>query len=205
MDNEINTFVKDQYRELPELNDEYLIANYCKSKSVIKRNNLIKNILLDAGLTHSKCSEISRKLLINVIVPPGTKSTIRGNRFNDIIAKELLKNIKKQNLQLQREKKHSMFHEIPDWIITKNNKTLVGFNQISLFGGGHQLNRGSKYILDDSFHRKLNKANIKMVCVVKDLPFNKTGKSYDILLKGIQKKRLYCIGGLKKMCNDYFL
>jgi hypothetical protein len=202
MNNELNKFIKEQYKELPELNDEYLIANYCKSKSVIKRNNLIKSILLDAGLSHSKCCEISRKLLINVIVPPGTKSTIRGNRFNNIIAKELKKYTKKLSLEI--EVKHPMFHEIPDWIISKNNKILVGFNQISLFGGGHQLNRGSKYILDESFHRKLNKANIKMVCIVKDLPINKTGKSRDILLKGIQKKRLYCIGGLKTMINNYF-
>ena len=41
--------------------------------------------------------------------------------------------------------------EIPDFYIlnTKLNKAIIGMNQISLIGGGHQTNRASKYILNN--------------------------------------------------------
>lgn len=203
MNDILDLFIKEQYKDLPNLTDDMLIADYYKTKSVKKQLDNIKKVLEEYKISHVNCCKIAKKLLV---IPPGTKSHIRGCKFNDIISIEIKKSIKrlKLNLDFKLEKKHDSFHEIPDWIISNDKKTLVGYNQISLFGGGHQLNRGSKYILDDTLHKKLNKKRIKMVCIVKDIPKSKKGKSYDILLKGIEKKRIYCIGGIQKLIKEYF-
>lgn len=198
----INDFKKEQHRDIPELDDEVLFSRYCDAPSVKKRIHEIKTLLREHGLSHTQCACLAKKLLV---VPPGTKSHIRGCMFNDIVKREIRKVLgSKSAVCAEFEKHHACFSEIPDWILTKGNKILVGFNQISLFGGGHQLNRASKYVMDDVLHRKLSKRRIKMVCVVKDLPINATGKSRNILLKGIEKKRIYCVGGLKKLIRDYF-
>jgi len=202
--NIIDQFIKDQHRNIPELEDDSLIANYYATKSVKKRLETIKAVLCEYGINHTKSAIIAKKLLV---IPPGTKSTVRGNKFNEIVCKEIKNILKKLNVELEFdiEKKHCGFHEIPDWIITNGKKTLVGYNQISLFGGGHQLNRASKYVMDDIWHAKLSKKRIKMVCVVKDIPVRSRGKSLNILMKGIEKKRIYCVGGIKKLIKSFFV
>lgn len=199
----IDDFKKKQYRELPELDDDVLFSRYCDAPSVKRRLAEIKCLLQDYGLSHTQCASLAKKLLV---IPPGTKSHIRGCMFNEIVKREIKKILRKKSPEVcaEFEKHHASFSEIPDWIICKGNKILVGFNQISLFGGGHQLNRASKYIMDDTIHRKLSKRRIKMVCIVRDLPVNSTGKSRNILIKGIEKKRIYCVGGLKKLIQEYF-
>lgn len=198
----IDEFKKKQHRELHELDDDVLFSRYCDAPSVKNRVKEIKTLLREYGLTHTQCAALAKKLLV---IPPGTKSHIRGCMFNDIVKREIRKVLgTASDVTADFEKQHGCFSEIPDWILCKGNKILVGFNQISLFGGGHQLNRASKYIMDEAIHRKLSKRRIKMVCVVKDLPINAKGKSRDILLKGIEKKRIYCVGGLKKLIREYF-
>lgn len=201
----IDAFVSANYREIPELDDDMLISYYNKAPSVIKRMEIVNKVLADAGLNKTERCNASKSLM-SLIIPSGTKSTIRGRLFNDIISKEIKKHIRnKRGFGFKMESRHTMFHEIPDWIIQRNGKTLVGFNQISLFGGGHQLNRASKYILDTNFHKRLTKMNIKMVCVVKDLPIETNGKAMTILKEGIRKKTIYCVGGIKQMIKDYFM
>ncbi len=203
MNDILDIFIKEQYKDLPDLTDERLIADYYETKSVKTQLNNIKSVLKEYKINNVDSCKIARKLLV---IPPGTKSHIRGCKFNKIISLEIKKAIKRLKLDLdfKIEKKHDSFHEIPDWIISNEKKTLVGYNQISLFGGGHQLNRGSKYILDDTLHKKLSKKKIKMVCIVKDIPKTRKGKSYDILMKGIEKRRIYCIGGIIKLIKEYF-
>lgn len=203
----VDAFIKEQWKDLPELNDEFLIASYLKSRSVQSRLKTVKTALVEAGLTHTQSHKLATKILVPFLIPAGTKSTIRGCRFNEIISAEIktcLSKLKMRGVKYDREKKHDMFHEIPDWIIVRNGKTLVGYNQISLFGGGHQINRGSKYVLDDALHRKLARMRIKMVCIVKDLPVTQRGKATEILQKGIKAKRIYCIRGIKKLIHEYF-
>ena len=64
------------------------------------------------------------------------------------------------------EKKHDIYitSEIPDWTIFEKttNKIIIGMNQLSLWGGGQQSNRGSKY-LENNIH---NTENSKLLCVV---------------------------------------
>jgi hypothetical protein len=202
----VECFIKEQYRDLPELSDDVLMSQYCSTQSVRKRLSQIKNVLLEFGLTHLDASLAAKKLLN---IPPGTKAKVRGDQFNRIVANEVRAQMKKLKIDgqidMQVEKRHDMFHEIPDWILTRDKKVLVGYNQISLFGGGHQLNRASKYVLDDSLHAKLSKRRVKMVCVVKDIPKGMRGKSHDILIKGIARKRIYCVGGIKKLLREFFV
>lgn len=199
----IENFIRKQHKAIPELEDDALVSYYRKCKSVRSRLDKIRKTLSEHGFDHEKSAKLALQLLE---VPPGTKSHVRGNLFNDIISREISAILRKLKLDadFQKEKRHPFFHEIPDWIVTKKGKTLVGYNQISLFGGGHQLNRASKYVMDDKFHAKLSKRRIKMICVVRDVPRLRSGKSFEILSKGIAKRRIYCMKGLKSLINEYF-
>lgn len=201
-------FMKTQYRDLPELEDDMLIADYCKSASVCKRMCAIKCALLSAGLSASKSHSVSKKLL-PWIVPAGTKSKIRGDRFNEIVAREVRRWAKRiPGCVFKREHKHRCFDEIPDWIVERDGKTLAGFNQISLFGGGHQVNRGNKYVLDDAFHDRLSPENVRMICVVKDVPRasgGRSSKAVKILERGLEKRRIYGVAGVRRLLDEYFV
>ena len=204
----IDKFMCEQYVDLPELCDDVLISVYAKSKSVKSKVERLKTILVKSGLSHLKSTQVCKEILLDFLVPAGTKSKVRGDKFNNIVASKIschIKNLKLKRCVFERESAHGMFHEIPDWILKRGSRILVGFNQISLYGGGHQLNRASKYILDDVMHQKLARQGIKMVCIVKDVPVTAKGKSHSILIKGIKAKRIYCVGGLKKLIKEYFV
>ncbi len=54
--------------------------------------------------------------------------------------------------------------EIPDWYILEKStkKVIIGMNQLDLIGGGQQINRGYKYLIDN----KHNTINSKLLCVI---------------------------------------
>ena len=101
-------------------------------------------------------------------IKPGTKAVIRGNKFNTIIKKYLNESNKDLNLNIQFEKQSNKFNydEIPDWIIEKDNKILIGMNQIDLWNGGEQINRGLKYLKFTYDKEKYKNFDIKLICVV---------------------------------------
>ncbi len=204
----IAKFIKTQYKDISELGDDVLLAQYCESRAMERRVERVRGILQKCGVEDKKCKRIMKKL-VDILIPPGVKAKIKGDVFNNVIGDELealIKGIRKK-LQFKRESPHVMFSEIPDWVITHGNKTLVGYNQVSLFGGGHQLNRASKYVMEDTTHRKLARKGIRMVCVVSDVPRNtKAGsKTHKILTNGIRKKRIYCVRGLRKLLKEFFV
>lgn len=73
--------------------------------------------------------------------------------------------------------------EIPDFYILNktNNKLIIGMNQLDLWNGGHQINRGYKYIIDNKFNTK----KIKLLCIIcNEIHFsntkNKVYKLFDV-------------------------
>ena len=89
---------------------------------------------------------------------------------------------------LKFEEKHPIYKtdEIPDWYIEYSGKTIIGFNQLSLWGGGQQINRGYKYM-------KLENTNkVKYLCVVgyKIIIKKEKSKIFELFNNCLSKNRI---------------
>jgi hypothetical protein len=106
--------------------------------------------------------------------------------------------------KIEFEKKHNTFHssEIPDFYIyhKKYNKIIIGMNQLDLWSGGQQSNRGEKY-MNKSFTD-----NCKILCVVCNHTEVKTNnnKKYDLFKIGFKNNTLCYIKNLSNIINEYF-
>ena len=76
-------------------------------------------------------------------------------------------------------------------------------NQLDLWGGGQQLNRGSKYILN--FHD--NSDNLRLVCVVANtIKLNSDkNKAFKIFQTGFQNGTLCYLKNLKELIYNFFI
>lgn len=188
---------------IENLSDEKLMNKYKTYPSV--KNKIIK---LYSILNKYIDTELSNKIIneyISEIIPPGTKSVVRGNKFNLIVKNHILNlDLDKSRFSIQFEEIHKNFKtsEIPDWYIYDNinNKIMIGMNQIDLWSGGHQLNRFSKYIDIE------NNPNSKIVCVIcKYIKFKSdTSKCYQMFKIGFENNTLCYINSLENIINNYF-
>ena len=153
--NEINRRIKKEicYNTLLELMDENLMSSYKECNSV---KNEIKKLgtILDVYLDEETKQKIIKDYLIELI-PAGTKGVIRGNKFNSIIRNKIIEfELDVERFEICFEKKCDGYFttEIPDWYILEKatNKIIIGMNQLDLISGGHQLNRGYKYLIDNN-------------------------------------------------------
>jgi hypothetical protein len=152
----------------------------------------------------------NENILNEFCVPAGTKGVIRGNEFNKIVKNKILsifKNIKdKNNYDIAFEKKlNNTVHEIPDWYILQRStgKALIGMNQIDLWTGGQQTNRGAKYILNEDYHKIPNTKIISVVCKRCRIQ-SKNNKVHTIFKIGFEKERLCFLGNLENIILRYF-
>ena len=204
--NEINDRIINEicYNTINELSDNKLINEYKKCKSVIKEIKLLENILLKY-VDNSIIYDIIDEYIYNII-PAGTKGVIRGNKFNYIVKNY----IKKIQLDIERfdiffEKKCNLYltTEIPDWYILDktSNRIIIGMNQLDIWSGGQQLNRGYKYI-DDNKH---NTNNSKLVCVIcNKIQFKNKNKAYKLFEIGFRNNTLCYLNNLENIIKSYF-
>ena len=94
--------------------------------------------------------------------------------------------------------------EIPDWYIFDKltGKHIIGMNQLDLWSGGHQLNRGFKYIVEN-IH---NNDNSKLLCVICNyIQFstnkNKAYKLFDI---GFKNDTICYLNNLEHIIKSFF-
>lgn len=204
-----NEFCQETYDKLL---DQNLIFKFKTSNSFLRKKNLLEDIVR----RHIDDEKIRNQLVSDLIgninnddplglISPGSKGAIRGVRFNEIIRDYI------NNLDLDREKFTVCFEkscetlptdEIPDWFILDKStgKTIIGMNQIALWGGGQQGNRGSKYIFGMN-----NTEKNKFLCVV----CNKTqlkykNKVYKLFEAGFRNDTLCYIGNLKNIIYSHF-
>lgn len=202
INNKINNTIC--YDIIDRLEDYSLMDVYSQQNSVKKNIETLKNIL-DKYVPQNISSKIIKEYTPNLI-PAGTKGVIRGNYFNKYIKDYLEELSEIKYLELKFEKKHEKFKtdEIPDWYLfdKKSNKIIIGFNQLDLWSGGQQINRGSKYILDENKHT----INQKVLCVVcNDIELKSTkNKAYNLFNIGFEKDRLCYTNGLKDIIIKYF-
>jgi hypothetical protein len=229
--NYINNRIKNEFcnETLEELSDEKLLVEYEKCPSVKK--NISKLVLILNGVITTKTikniiklSKKNNKLILDelienkikkpiinkylpMLIPPGTKGVKRGLRFNSIVENKIKNiNLDKKRFEICFEKNFSQITttEKPDWYILdkNNNKVLIGMNQLDLWNGGQQLNRGSKYLIDN----KINSNNSKLLCVVcNKITLKKdSNKIFELFKIGFENDTLCYINNLQNIINKYF-
>ena len=184
------------------LSDEELIEEYVKYPSVKKNTKILTEVLRQNNVTYRQIEKI-KKDYVKQLVPPGTKSVVKGSRFNNIIKDILLRIFTDERYEVAFEKNCDyMFSEIPDWYIKdkETNKIVIGYNQLDLWSGGSQINRASKYIMDDNFHLKYEADNVKVLSVVcNNLSLiSETNKPFKIMKYGINTGRVCYVKNLTR-------
>ena len=187
------------------LSDIECLDTYKNSKSL--KNKIVGYI---SHLENNDISEDKRKKMIEeylpYLIPPGLKGVIRGNKFNQIIKTHILSlNLDKTIYDIQFEKKYlDTTSEIPDWYILEKEtqKVMIGMNQLDIWGGGQQFNRGSKYILTFSN----NSEKVRLVCVIANKIIFKSNKNkaFKFFQKGFEENTLCYLKNLKNIIIQFF-
>jgi hypothetical protein len=141
------------------------------------------------------------------LIPAGTKGVIRGNKFNSIV-RNIINNLKLDNerfeICFEKQCELCIATEIPDWYILEKitNKVIIGMNQLDLWSGGQQKNRGSKYLINN----KNNTDKSKLLCVVCNKIKFRSDKNKDFKLFeiGYQNDTLCYLKNLETIINKYF-
>ena len=203
----INERIEKEFDEdvFNKLSDTNLIDEYKDCKSVKKKIKKLSAIL-QKSIEDEKTKEIIDELIVNLI-PPGTKGIIRGNNFNKII-KEKIKEYKldsnKYDIKFEENCPKVYTSEIPDWYILEKatNKIIIGMNQVDLWNGGAQMNRGFKYLINN----EINNENTKLLCVVcnKKKITNENNKIYKLFETGFEKDTLCYIKNLENIIKTFF-
>jgi hypothetical protein len=187
-----------------KLSTKVLLPEYLKSYSVIRNINHLKSILRKNNVQEENIDNIINEYIYKLI-PPGTKGCIRGRTFNSIIKYHILSiPLSSRHFTIEFEKKHNLYltNEIPDWTIfePKTGKLIVGMNQLDLWSGGQQKNRGNKYIYHETGNKK-----IKMLNVICHKTYFKTRNSvFNLFCHGFKNDNLCYITGLQKIIYDFF-
>jgi hypothetical protein len=206
--NKINKRIKDEicYNTIKILDDNNLINEYKECNSVKKEINKLENILNLYINDVDIIKNIINDYLLELI-PAGTKGVIRGNKFNTIIKNYIIKlniDINKYDIQFEKKCEYHITSEIPDWYILdkSSKKIIIGMNQLDLWNGGHQINRGFKYIENN----KHNTYNSKLLCVICNDIYFKTNKNkiYKLFKIGFENNTLTYLNNLGNIINSYF-
>ena len=190
---------------LKQLSDEALLSEYKNSKSF--KNAILKHeIILSRYLDNQSLQKLLKDPdYINRLIPSGTKGVIKGNTFNRIVKEYLLNlGLDPERFKLTFEEESNFFNqEKPDWYILEKTtqRIVIGMNQLDLWSGGHQSNRGSKY-LDDKYCTE----NLKLVCVVANhIQFvSSKNKKYKIFEKGFPNNTLCYLKNLSNIIHAFF-
>ena len=204
---DINARIKQEvcYETLEELTDAKLMCEYKDCNSV---KNEIKKLsdVLGKYIDEETKQKIIQEYLLQLI-PAGTKGVIRGNKFNNIVKQFIIKlALDTDRFEICFEKKCEghLTSEIPDWYILEKstNKIIIGMNQLDLTSGGHQLNRGYKYLIDN----KHNSENSKLLCVIcNEIQFKSNkNKAYKLFEIGFNNNTLCYLKNIKFIVYDYF-
>lgn len=198
------------YETIDKLSDANLMPEYMESSSVkneiTKLSDILKRYIDDNDIIKNIIEDYLPQL-----IPAGTKGVIRGNKFNKIVKEHInLLDLDKIRFEVCFEKKCAIHNttEIPDWYILdkNNNKILIGMNQLDLWSGGHQTNRGSKYIDIENMNKEDNACNSKLLCVVcYEIQFKSyKNKAYKLFVSGFENNTLCYLNNLNNIIRSYF-
>ena len=191
---------------LSNLLDEKLLDTYKDSVSVKNKLIIFENVIQKHIKDEKIIQNIINDLLLEII-PAGTKGVIRGNKFNDIIKNYIINlHLDQSCFEICFEKKCKEYFtdEIPDWYILEKstNKIIIGMNQLDLWSGGHQTNRGSKYLKNNKYNTEFSKL-ICVICNKIQLKSDKN-KAYEFFDIGFRNNTLCYLNNLKNIIINYF-
>jgi hypothetical protein len=206
--NSINNRINTEFcaNTVNKLKDTYLLNEYKECKSV--KNEIKKlELILDKYNIETKKKELILNDYILNLIPPGTKGVIRGNKFNSIVKdtiNDLKLNTERFEISFEKQCQICITSEIPDWYILEKStgKVIIGMNQLDLWGGGQQINRGSKYLINN----KNNTEKSKLLCVVCNkinINSNKN-KVYKLFEIGYSNNTLCYIKNIESIINKFF-
>jgi hypothetical protein len=206
--NEINSEIEKQicYNTINNLKDENLIDVYRKCNSVIIAEQDYVQNLRNCEIDEEKIQKALKNYSFKLI-PTGTKGSIRGNLFNKIVEFHIMQmKLDINDFEVEFEKKcdSCLTTEIPDFTIKEKSsgKVIIGMNQLDLWNGGQQINRGSKYLIDN----KHNTETSKLLCVVcnhKDFKCT-NNKAFSLFVEGFKNNTLCYLNGLSVVINKFF-
>jgi len=202
----INDRIKKEicYKTINKLSDKELLSYYIESKSVkktsLKLETILNKYIIDKNITKDIMNEYFADL-----IPPGVKAVYRGNEFNKII-KNYIDNLnldnKRFNICYENKCPHFKTDEIPDWYIfdTLTNKTIIGMNQLDIWSGGHQINRGAKYLYIN------NDKQTKLLCVISNDIILKSEKNkvFNLFKVGFMNDTLCYLNNLEYIIKSYY-
>lgn len=198
-----NEFCNDTNNKLKDL---ALKSEYKNCDSVQREQKKWKERFINFGIDNGIIQQLLDASILDFI-PPGTKGVVRGNKFNEIV-KLKIKDMKldEDRFEICFEKKceSCITSEIPDWYILEKStgKVIIGMNQLDLWGGGQQLNRGSKYLIDSKYNTKKSKL-LCVVCNKIKLKSNKN-KAYKLFKIGYKNDTLCYLKNLESIINKFF-
>lgn len=188
---------EDKFTDL-QLMSSYMTSPSMKNGALKKLEEVKEELELD-----DRQKRMFMKKMLPIVIPPGVKANIRGQVFNKYIKNILCSFARgKRSVKVEFEKKVAEMSEIADWVMTieGSGTRIIGYNQLDIWNGGAQINRGAKYILDEGLHRRLQKKNVYIVCIVARKLVLKGGDSKlaHIIDVGIRRNILMWPRGLKK-------
>lgn len=176
----VNSRIKNEicYNAIDKLKDANLMIKYRECQSVKNEISALGIILRKYDIDDVKINGIINDYIVKLI-PPGTKGVIRGRVFNEITRDTIISLNLDSHFRVEFEKECELYKtdEIPDWYILEKStsKIIIGMNQLDLWSGGHQLNRGYKYL----FNNKYNDEKCKLLCVIcNEIQFKSKNKIY---------------------------
>lgn len=205
---EINNRIESEvcYETIEKLKDISMMEEYKKCPSVINQIDKLDKILEKHSISLDSRNKIINDYMLE-LVPPGTKGVLRGNKFNSIVKEKIFNmNLDASRFEISFEKQCPGYQttEIPDWFILERqtNKVLIGMNQLDLIGGGQQINRGSKYLIDN----KNNTEKSKLLCVICNfIKFtSKKNKAFHLFDVGFRNNTLCYLNNLNRIILNYF-
>lgn len=204
---DINTRIQNELCRdtIEELSDEKLMDQYKESPSLKKNIKKLSDVL-GKYIDEETKEKIIQDYILQLI-SPGTKGSIRGNEFNKKL-KQFISHLglDTERFDIQFEKTHDVHvtTEIPDGYISdkSTNKTIIIMNQLDLWGGGHQTNRGAKYLVNNEH----NNENCKLLCVVcNEIQFKSNkNKAYKLFEIGFKNDTLCYLNNLQNIIYSYF-
>ena len=203
---DINRMIKEQvcFETINKLEDSQMLKDYKNTRSVKNKIKELECILKNNKVSKNKRKHIIEDYTLN-LVPSGTKGVLKGNKFNYLVKKEIQKldiDIKRFDIKFEEQIDTNPVSEIPDWYIFDryNSKIIIGMNQLDLWKGGHQSNRGYNY-LNPSRQSK----NIKLLCVIcNDIKFKNKTKISKLFEIGFSNDILCYITNIETIINRFF-
>lgn len=194
------------YDTIDKLKDTALKSEYQDCDSVQKEKKKLRERCKSCNIDDYKTQKLIEASILDII-PPGTKGVIRGNKFNEIVKlkiKEMKLDEDRFEICFEKKCKSCITSEIPDWYILEKStsKVIIGMNQLDLWGGGQQINRGSKYLINNKHNTKKSKL-LCVVCNKIKLKSNKN-KAYELFKTGYENDTLCYLKNLESIINKFF-